>query len=206
MGREFDTSVTRYMASQAAQIDAADIEDAVRLITRKGFGTQPNSKLLILAKPDEGELIQAWRAGEPSRPSGPDASFDFIPANDAPPFITQTGELVGQQVPGEIWVSKSKAATAKGCLYKAISFHLDVSPLWRRVALAVGKMLWASASTQISHTKDFATYPGEGQYPIIGSYGQRSFGVGVRQRGTAVAIKVVNSSSYTAPSATQIPV
>ncbi len=107
LGRTFDPSATHYITSQASQIDSGDIEDAVRLITRKGYGMQPNSKLLIIANPDQGEEIMSWRAGHESRPaegsetSGPIARYDFIPAADAPAFITPTGELIGEQVPGQ---------------------------------------------------------------------------------------------------------
>jgi hypothetical protein len=63
LGRTFDTSDTHYITSTASQIDSADIEDAMKKIVRKGYGTQPNSAILILANPDEAELIMGWRAG-----------------------------------------------------------------------------------------------------------------------------------------------
>jgi hypothetical protein len=107
LGRTFDDTESHYTASGASVIDSADIEDAIRLITRKGFGTHTGSRLLILANPDEAELIMSWRSGHESRPaegsetSGPIAKYDFIPATDAPPFLTPAGELVGEQVPGD---------------------------------------------------------------------------------------------------------
>ncbi|WP_239657106.1 hypothetical protein [Mycobacterium riyadhense] len=206
MGRTFAQNTTHYIPSQASQIDAADIEDAIRLIVRKGYGTASNSKLLILANSDESELIQAWRAGEPSRPSGPDASYDFIPANDAPPWITQTGELIGQPVPGEIWGLK-----VEGSYGPALLIQSDFIPSGYVAVVA------SSGPNSVNNVMGFREHPntayqglrhipGEGQYPIVGSYSQRSFGVGVRQRGAAAVIQVTNSSSYTAPSASQIPV
>ncbi|WP_139836670.1 hypothetical protein [Mycobacterium szulgai] len=206
MGRTFSQNTTHYIPSQASQIDAADIEDAIRLIVRKGYGTSSNSKLLILANSDESELIQAWRAGEPSRPSGPDASYDFIPANDAPPWITKTGELVGQPVPGEIWGLK-----VEGSYGPALLIQSDFIPSGYVAVVA------SSGPNSMNNVMGFREHPntayqglrhipGEGQYPIVGSYSQRSFGVGVRQRGAAAVIQVTNSSSYTAPTATQIPV
>lgn len=198
-GRSFDESESHYFTSGASQIDSQDIEDAVRLITRKGYGTQGNSKILILANPDESEYIQSWRAGQPSRPSGPDALYDFIPAADAPPFITPAGELVGQQVPGQIWNVKVQgsygesllvqsdfipsgyvavvASYGPGSLYNVIGFREHPNPAYRGLR-------------QI---------PGAGLYPIVGAYHQRSFGVGVRQRGAAVAIQVTTNANYTAP-------
>ena len=100
LGRTFDETESHHIASQASQIDSADIEDAVRLITRKGFGIQNGCQLLILANPDEAENIMAWRAGEPSRAGGPVAHYDFIPAKTAPPYL-QPENIVGEQVSGD---------------------------------------------------------------------------------------------------------
>jgi hypothetical protein len=55
LGRTFDSTTTHYIASGASVIDSADVEDAIRLITRKGYGTAANSRILILANPDEAE-------------------------------------------------------------------------------------------------------------------------------------------------------
>ncbi|OPE48498.1 hypothetical protein CRI78_02420 [Mycolicibacterium diernhoferi] len=77
-------------ASQSTALDSADIEDAMRKITRKGFGTKATgSQLVILANPDESERIQKWRAGEESRAgSNILASYDFIPSVEHPPYLT----------------------------------------------------------------------------------------------------------------------
>jgi hypothetical protein len=47
---------------------------------------------------------------------------------------------------------------------------------------------------------------GDGPYPITESFSTRAFGVGVRQRGAAVAIQVTTGSTYTPPSDDQIPI
>ena len=48
--------------------------------------------------------------------------------------------------------------------------------------------------------------PGAGQYPLVNSYNQRSFGVSVRQRRAAACIHVTTDSTYTKPAKDQIPV
>ena len=63
----FDDTESHYIASGASVIDSTDVEDAIRLITRKGYGTAANSRILILANPDEAEEIMGWRAGHESR-------------------------------------------------------------------------------------------------------------------------------------------
>jgi hypothetical protein len=212
MGRTFDTATTCYRASQASVIDSDDIESAIKTIVRFGYGTQPNSAILILANPDEAELITEWRAGvesrqeEGSETSGPIAKHDFIPAADQPGFITPHGELIGEQVPGQIfgvkvWGSYGPARLVQSDFvpsgyvavvasygpdspYNAIGFRQHPNPAYQNLR----------------------SIPGAGQYPLVDSFHQRSFGVGVRQRGAAVCIQVTTGSTYTKPSDAQIPV
>lgn len=202
-GRQFPETESHYFTSGASQIDSQDIEDAIRLITRKGYGTQSNSKILILANPDESEQIQSWRAGQPSRVSGPDAMYDFIPAADAPPFITPAGELVGKQVPGEIWNVK-----VQGSYGEALLVQSDFIPSGYVGVVATygpGSLYNVIGFREHPNTayQGLRAIPGAGAYPIVGAYHQRSFGVGVRQRGAAVAIAVTTDANYTAP---EIPV
>ncbi|WP_236595293.1 hypothetical protein [Mycobacterium intracellulare] len=198
-GRSFPETESHYLTSGASQIDSQDIEDSIRLITRKGYGTQSNSKILILANPDESEYIQSWRAGEPSRPDGPDALYDFIPAVDAPPFITPSGELVGKQVPGEIWNVK-----VQGSYGEALLVQSDFIPSGYVSVVATygpGSLYNVIGFREHPNTayQGLRAIPGGGAYPIVNAYHQRSFGVGVRQRGAAVAIQVTTDANYTAP-------
>jgi hypothetical protein len=85
VGRTFPETESHYPASGASVIDSGDIEDAIKLITRKGYSTQTNSRILIVANPDEGQEVMGWRAGHESRPeegaetSGPIGKYDSIP-------------------------------------------------------------------------------------------------------------------------------
>lgn len=207
LGRTFPETETHYIPSQAAQIDSADIEDSIRLIQRKGYGTQANSKILVLANPDEAELMMSWRAGEPSRASGPDAMYDFIPANDAPPFLSGSGgELVGTQVPGQLWGVKVEGSYGPSLLIQS-----DFIPSgYVAVVASYGPNSPYNCIGFRQHSNP--TYqglrhiPGAGAYPLVESFHTRAFGVGVRQRGAAVAVQVTTGNVYTPPSADQIPV
>lgn len=66
--KSFPSSTTHYLASGASVIDSSDVETAIKAVTTKGYGRQPGSKLLLLVNPEEGELVQSWRAGQESRP------------------------------------------------------------------------------------------------------------------------------------------
>src|SRR4029077_4271333 len=82
LGETFPPTTTHYMASQNAVLDSADLEDAARMITDKGYGVNPGSHLLIFANPQEADLIQGWRAGKESRTGGPVCKFDYIPSTN----------------------------------------------------------------------------------------------------------------------------
>ena len=213
LGRTFPTTETHFVTSGASVLDSQDIEDAIRKLVRKGYGTTSNSHILILANPDEAELVMEWHAGHESRQeegaetSGPLARYDFIPALTQPAFITPAGELVGEQVPGEIYGVKVWGSYGPSLLiqsdfvpsgfvavvatygpnspYNCVGFREHHLPAYQGLRRIAGNT------------------PG---YPIIESFAQRTFGTGIRQRGAAVVIKVDTGSVYSPPTATQIPV
>jgi hypothetical protein len=205
LGRTFPATESHFIASQAAQIDSADIEDAVRLITRKGFGTQLGSQILIVANPDEAESIMAWRAGQPSRSSGPIARFDFIPSKTAPPYL-QPDNIVGEPVTGEF-----HGIAVLGSYGESWLIQSDFVPTGYVAVVASGG---PGSSNNVMGLREHpnAAYqglrqiPGAGPYPLVHSYNQRSFGVGVRQRGAAVCIQVTTEPTYAKPADDQIPV
>ncbi|OBY30483.1 hypothetical protein ACT18_17695 [Mycolicibacter kumamotonensis] len=206
LGRNFPDTENHYIASGASQIDSGDIEDAIRKITRKGFGTQANSQILILANPDESELIQSWRAGEQSRPaegaetSGPVARYDFIPAKNAPPFLTPASELIGEQVPGEY-----NGLKVEGSYGPAMLIQSDfVPPEYVIVTASYGKNSPYNPVAFREHPnaayQGLRLIPGSWLgYPIIESFAARGCGVGTRHRGGAVAVQVTTDAAYTAP-------
>ena len=57
----------------------------MRLVRSKGFGASGSGQtLLLLCNPVESEAVQTWRSGKESRPGGPVAKFDWVPAVSAP--------------------------------------------------------------------------------------------------------------------------
>jgi hypothetical protein len=199
MGKTFDGTHTHYFASQAAQIDSGDIEAGIRLVTEHGYGRTRGAQLLILANPNDGEWIQSWRAGAPSRPSGPDAKWSFIPSSAAPPYLT-TETLVGTRAPadyqglpvagsyGPAWLVQSEFVPSG---YVAVVASGGPDSLVNPVAVR---------EHPNAAYRGLRIIPGlQQRYPLIDSFAIRSFGVGVRHRGAAVCIQVTVGTTYTAP-------
>jgi len=200
LGRTFPATENHYIASGAADIDSADLEDAIRLIQRKGFGTTADSKIVVFCNPDEAEQIAGFRAGEPSRLNGPVARYDFIPANDAPAFLSPAGELIGAQVPGNYFGVK-----VEGSYGPALVVQSDYIPAgYVLVAATYGRNAPRNVCAFREHPnpayQNLRLIPGNaGQYPLVESFTARECGTGVRYRGGAVAIQVTTNASYAAP-------
>lgn len=199
LGTQFLGSTTHYVATENATLDSADIEDAINLLRRKGFGVGAGSQILIIAGPSESEAIQSWRAGVASRSSGPLAKFDFLPSSSAPPFIRE-GTLIGTAAPdkyedleilgsyGHGWLHECPIMPASYVLVVASSgansernvcgFRQHASPEWQGLRQVPGN--WSG-------------------YPLAESFWTRTFGVGIRNRGAAVALQAVADDEYVAP-------
>lgn len=199
LGKTFDDTHSHYLASGAATLDSADIEDAILLITEHGYGRAIGSQILVIANQSETDKIATWRSGEASRPSGPISKFDFIPSEQAPPYLTDKtivgklapSELAGVKVIGsygESWVIPTEliptgyvlvvATAGPNSPQNVVGFREHPNSLYRGLRLIPGLR------------------PG---YPLVDAFAQRSFGTGVRHRGAAVAIQVTTESTYEAP-------
>jgi hypothetical protein len=197
-GRTFADDTTHYIKSGAAQIDSGDLELLIQLVTKKGFGTQPGSAVLAIFNSDEGELVASWRAGEESRPGGPEAKYDFIPAADAPPFLTPAGELVGTQVPGEIFGFKVEGSYGQA----KVIFNDYMPPGYFAVTASYGKNspLNPIGFREHPNAKGLQLIPGSyANYPLIDAFARRGIGVGVRHRGAAAVCQIGTGSTYTPP-------
>src|SRR6185312_14144470 len=101
LGTQPPDTTNHYLTSGAAQIDSGDVEDLVRPVRAGGMGLPGTGQtLLLLANPVESEAVQQWKCGVESRPGGPIAKHDWVPAVSAPPHYS-ADVLVGQAVSGD---------------------------------------------------------------------------------------------------------
>jgi hypothetical protein len=206
LGTEFPDTTTMYWASGASAIDSADIEDAVKAVRSHGFGLGGSTgQMLILANPAESELIQAFRAGEPSRSAGPNARYSFIPSVKAPPYLT-TETLVGQPVSNDF-----HGIEVLGSYGVSFLIESPFVPAGYVIVAASGGVNSPSNVVGFRQHPDpnqqgLRVIPGLGPYPIVDAFHARTFGVGTRLRGAAAVIQVTTGSTYTPPSPDKIPV
>jgi hypothetical protein len=203
LGKRFTAEHSHYVASGAASLDSADIEDAYRNITEHGYGQKDTaSQLLILANPEESEIIQSFRAGQESRSGGPEARFDFVPSLGAPPYLIE-GAMVGQPVPATYGGLPVLGSYGQGLLVELN----HIPPGYVSVVATAGPLSLNNVIGVREHVnpayRGLRQIAGNWQnYPIIESFSVRSIGVGTRHRGAAVAIQVTTGDDYTAPDKT----
>lgn len=199
MGQEFADTETHYLTAESAVIDPSDLETLMKKVSSKGYSADSGRKLLILANPNEAEVIATFRAGEPGA-DDVEAHFDFIPSASAPARLV-TEQIVGDQAPAEwnglpvlgsygdayviqshfipkgyVAVVASAGANAEG---NPVGFRVHVRPEYQGLRLIPGN-------------RDM-------RYPLIDSYYSLGFGTGIRHRGGAAVLQVTTSTTYTAP-------
>lgn len=198
MGQTFTAPHQHYLTTEATTLDSEIVEDAIRHITHHGYGLDQGSQLLILASPSTGEAIETWRQGVESVASGPKAKYDFVRSSTAPPYLTDE-TIIGQQAPGSFHNLPVSGSYGPAWLIE----HAYVPAGYIAVVASGGVDSQNNPVAFRQHPntayQDLRWIPGNGKYPLIETFAQRSFGVGVRHRGAAVCIQITASSTYTAP-------
>jgi hypothetical protein len=97
LGKPFAAPHNHYLVSGATDIDSGDLEQAAKLVLEHGYGSEPNSQLLLFVNPEQGEAITSFKAGQVSA-NDVVAKHDFIPSAGAPAYLTLE-QIVGQVAP-----------------------------------------------------------------------------------------------------------
>lgn len=199
LGQTFPGTTNHTLATASDALDAADLEQSIKNIKRFGYGVVDSARILVLAHPDDVELsgLTTWRAGV-EYAAGKKAKFDFIVSSNAPAYLTNL-EIRGSVPPPEF--NGLKVIGSYGGALVIESYFL---PKGYVAVVATGG---PNAPTNVigfrEHKQQQYTglrlIPGDGPYPLVSSYMQRSFGVGVRHRGAAVAIEISPNIHYSPP-------
>lgn len=196
-GQEFPAQTSHLLASGSNTIDPSDLLTAIRAVTSKGYGISPTSRLLVLAHPDEVDVISTFRAGIET--NGFESKHDYIPSQSAPAFLLPEA-IVGEQAPGSFagveiagswgpawvsphyWIPKGYfAVVATGgpnSSMNPVAFRQHVNPAYQGLRMIPGR---------------------DQRYPLQESHFARGFGTGVRHRGAACVMQITSALTYTPP-------
>jgi hypothetical protein len=198
-----DGTHTHFLSSGAATVDAGDLEQMITHLTHHGFSADQGVQIVILVSATEAATIRLFKAGTGG------ATYDFVPATGAqgtaiPSILVPGAQIVNQQpsinsVPGMLTI---------GQYGQALIVQEDYIPVGWMVAIATGGK--ANLQNPIGVREDpranlqgLILKPGDNNgYPLINSMFIQGMGVGVRQRGGTVVMKIT-AGAYTIP--TQYP-
>lgn len=194
-GQTFNGTHTQYLVSGAAALDGQDLVDAAIAITQHGYADSPEKgRLLVFLNPAEAKLARGFRVtgGSP---------YDFIASEDAPTYLTDQ-TIVGDIPParfgkiplfgsfGNMWLSENPlipagyvvtvATGGTNSPFNVIGFREHARPELRGMRLVGGR---------------------DRDYPLMESFYQRGFGVGVRHRGAGSVMEVKATGAYAVPAA-----
>jgi hypothetical protein len=198
LGTEFDGNTTHYWKSGAAVVDSGDLEDAIKTIRAKGYGLRAGSQLLILAHPAESENIQTFRQGEESRVDGPIARHSFIPSKTAPAYL-QPDNIIGEAIEGTYHGIECLGSYGPAWLVETASIPQGYIAVVASGGPNALNNVVGVREHPVESYRGLLAVPGGIHYPITDSTYIRSFGVGVRQRGAAVAVQIGTGTTYVAP-------
>lgn len=206
LGKVFPANTTHYFSTHSTVLDSRDIEDGMKLLTDKGYGTKSsNSTLLIIANEATLEVMTDWRRGLPSRApeagetEAPTARYDFVLSAGAPAYLTD------EQVIGKIAPESFNGLDVIGSYGPAMVITNHLIPANYVLVVATG-----GPNSDLNPVA-FREHPkpeyqglrniagNQNGYPLIDSFLSRSFGVACARRGAAACIQVTTSPTYTAP-------
>ena len=194
-GRTFPPETSHYVRSGAPELDSGDVEAGYRALRDKGYGLGDGSQLLIIANPTQSEQVQTWQAGKPSRDvvapetAAPLARFDFIPAKTAPPYLTPES-IVGMPIEGNFHGVEVLGSYGPGWLLESPFIPEDYVIIVASSGPNSQDNVVGFRSHVLPAYQGLRQIASPGAYPLVESFSQRSFGVGVRQRGGAYVINV----------------
>lgn len=192
-GQEFDPGHSHYLVSGAPVIDAGDVEDLCETVTHHGYGPIAGDTLVVLANPQEAKRIASFRANVAG------ASYDFIPSDAAPAYLT-TETLVGQRPNGTFHGLK-----VIGSYGGALIVEDYRVPAGYLIGLATGgpnstrNPLGFRQHIRSEYRGLRLLSGGSARYPLVDSFYSRGFGVGVRHRGAAAVMQIKESGPYAKP-------
>lgn len=191
----FAGSHSHYLVSGGATVDSGDLDLVIEHLTHHGYGSKQNTNMLVLCNVAQINTIKGFRVAT-------GASYDFIPSQGSPAFLTATTTIGPEQAP-----STYQGLTVAGNYGPLLIIDEDYIPAGYMVGFATGGDANISNPVGIREHQNSALrglrlVKGKTpDYPLIDSFYQRGFGTGVRHRGAGLVMQVKASGSYDIPAA-----
>lgn len=195
----FDSSHNHYLVSQGSTVDPSDLEDLLELISEHGYSPQAGTHFLLLANKAEIDVIKTFRRGVAS--SGVTATYDFIPSPTQPAIILPNAEgLLGFQ-PDPVFLGLNVVGSYG--FWRVV--EEEYIPAGYMAGFGFGGRFDLGNPVGLRQHQNPAMQglriiAGNNQrYPLIDGFYARSFGTGIRQRGSGAVMQIKASGNYEIP-------
>ena len=201
-GTTFDGDHDHYRVTEAAAIEAADLDGVLDDFDSHGYGFTTGYQVLFLVNRQEGNAMRAFRTAANGGTGGNAGRYDFIPSVGAPgQIITTTQQLVGQSAPPATY----NGLTVIGSYGNALIVQDSFIPAGYVLALASGGPLLPSNPLGLYEEPGYSglqLFEGPDRaYPLQDSHWWAGFGFGVRHRGAGMVLQIKASGTYDIPAA-----
>lgn len=199
-GITHSSSHTHYLSSGAATIDSDDVESMYEHLRHHGYSEVTGMRIVLMVNPAEGKEIRRFRANTINNNSKT-ALYDFIPALGSAPFILPSQGLIGNQPSAEL-----EGLRVIGQYGPILIVEEDYIPVGYTFMFATGgkenvQNPVGFREHQNASLRGLRLIAGDrGNYPLVGSFYNRGFGTGIRQRGAGVCMRI-SASAWAIPAA-----
>lgn len=199
-GNTFTSSHTHYLTSNSANaVNSDDVMDLYNTIAEHGYGIENGTTFIVMVNKAQGDEIRKFRFGVAQNGATP--AYDFIPANNQPPLILPNQEgLLGSRP-----ASNYQGLQVIGSYADILVIQEDYIPAGYMLMIGSGGAGNLNNPVGLREHAN-AAYRGlrllqgnRAGYPLVDSFYTRGFGTGVRQRGGAAIMQIVNSATYAIP-------
>lgn len=197
LGKSFTAPHNHFLVSGSDVMDSGDLEQAAKLVTEHGFGTEVSSRLLAFVNPAQAEIISTFRAGVQN--NNDQIAKHYIPSQGSPAYL-QPENIVGQVAPAQF-----NGLAVQGSYSNVWIVASDYIP---EDYLAVLATYGPNSPSNLMGFREHVQAPYRGlrripgpvaAYPIQEAFFSRSFGVGVRRRGQAAVVQIKAAGNYDVP-------
>lgn len=189
---------THYLSSGAATVDSGDLDEMQLHLNHHGFTAARGNDLILMVNSAQSTTIRTFKSVQ----NGGTATYDFIPSLGQPRFLMSTTQIQDPNTPRP--PAEFQGFKVLGSYGELLILEEDYIPAGYMVAFATGgedglvNPLGMREHANPQYRGLRLVKGRDADYPLQDAMWQRGFGIGVRQRGSAVIMRI-GVAAYTAP-------
>lgn len=191
-------SHTHYLSSGAATVDSGDLDELQLHLNHHGYTAARGTELILMVNSAQAATIRTFKSTQ----NGGTATYDFIPSLGQPRFLQSVTQIADPNTPRP--PATFQGFDVLGAYGEFLILTEDYIPAGYMVAFATGGEDGLQNPLGMREHANPAlrglrlVKGRDNDYPLQDAMWQRGFGIGVRQRGSAVVMRI-GVAAYTPP-------